>query len=183
MRKSFLKKLKMEQKKLKSIIESLLFISGEPIKVEKLAKIAGATLKQTAEAARELISQYQEKGLKILEKDGSFQMVSLPENKVYLDHLIKSDFQEDLSRAALETLAIVAYRGPVSRAQMEEIRGINSSFILRRLLIRGLIEKIDNPQDARSYLYRVAFDFLKRLSLEKVKDLPQYEELSKSEII
>lgn len=174
----------MEQKNLKSIIESFLFISGEPVKIKKLAKTAGAALKQTEEAVEELTNEYKDnRGLRILKKEDSVQMVTAPENKPYLDKLIKSEFQEDLSRPALETLAIIAYRGPISRAQLEEIRGVNSSFILRKLLIRGLTERIENPKDVRGYLYQISFDFLKRLGLEKIEDLPKFNELSKSEIV
>ena len=89
---------------------------------------------------------------------------------------MKSEFSEELSRAAIETAAIIAYQGPITRAEIEYVRGVNSSFILRGLLMRGLVERIENPKDARSYLYRISFDFLKHLGLTKIEDLPQYQE-------
>jgi len=94
--------------------------------------------------------------------------------------LVKNDLEEDLSRATLEVLAVVAYRGPISRAQIEEVRGVNCSFTLRNLLMRGLVERVENPNDSRSYLYKISFDFLKHLGLGNVKELPNYEELEKS---
>lgn len=120
------------------------------------------------------------RGLRLVEKDGEWQMASAPENSEIVGNLIKSEFEEDLTKASLETLAIVAYKSPVSRAEIDNIRGVNSSFILRNLLIRGLIERIDNPRDARSYLYRPSFDFLKHLGLSKIEDLPNYGELTKA---
>lgn len=162
---------------LKSIIESLLFISGEPIKIKKLAKLCGKSVPEVENALMKLQNDYRKGGLRILKKDLKVQMVTAPETAAYTQTLIKSELQEDLSRASLETLAVIAYRGPISRAKIEDIRGVNSSFILRKLLIRGLIERIINPKSRRSYLYRISFDFLKKLGIEKVGDLPDYNNL------
>lgn len=162
---------------LKSIIESLLFVSGEPIKIKKLAKLCDRPMPEVENALMELQNEYRKRGLRILKKDSKVQMVTAPELAEYAQKLIKSELQEDLSRASLETLAVIAYRGPISRAQIEDIRGVNSSFILRKLLIRGLVERIINPKSKRSYLYKISFDFLKRLGVEKIEDLPDFENL------
>jgi segregation and condensation protein B len=71
----------------------------------------------------------------------------------------------------------------LSRAEIEEIRGVNTSFTLRQLAIRGLVEKTDNPNDARAYLYKISFDFLRHLGMEKIEDLPRYRELRERELI
>lgn len=170
--------------KLKSILESLLFAHGEPLSLAKISKTLCADEDDTRSALQELAAEYtqKERGLILLEKDGEYQLGSKPEHAAYIDKLVKSEMSEELSKAAAETLAIIAYKGPISRAEIEHIRGVNSSFTLRNLLLRGLAERIENPKDARSYLYRISFDFLKHLGLAKIEDLPQYKELHKEEI-
>ncbi len=175
----------MNKTQLKLILESLLFTLGEPVKIKKLAKILKADLKKVEQAVEELADDLKnnQRGLRILKKEDQIQMVTAPEANDWVEKIFKSELQEDLSRASLETLAIIAYRGPITRAQIDFIRGVNSSFIVRNLLIRGLVERITNPQDARSYVYKISFDFLKKMGLEKVEDLPEYEKFSKDERI
>ena len=83
--------------------------------------------------------------------------------------------QKDLGKAALETLTIILYRAPVSKGELDYIRGVNSSFILRNLLVRGLVERSINPNDKRSFVYRPTFDLLSHLGIAKIEDLPEYE--------
>jgi segregation and condensation protein B len=82
-----------------------------------------------------------------------------------------------LGKAGLETLAIILYQGPISRADIDYIRGVNSQFIVRNLLIRGLIERVDNPTDARSFLYKTTLDLLSHLGISKIQDLPEYDQV------
>ncbi len=165
--------------KLKSVIESILFSVGEPISIEKLAKTLRKEMPEISQALQELKSYYQNHhtGLRIISKHNKIQLVSAPENSQYIEKLVKSDLQQELTPASLETLAIIAYKGPTTRAEIEEIRGVNSSFILRNLLIRGLIEKKGNPDDYRSYIYDISFNFLKKLGLKSRQELPQYKSL------
>ncbi len=169
----------MDQIKLKSIIESLLFVSGEPMKLKVIAQIAKVPVSEVKDALLVLHNDLRSgnRGLGIIEKEDEVQMATAPENSEFVRKMMEADMKSDLSRATLETLAIVAYRGPLTRMKVEEIRGVNCSFTLRYLLIRGLVERIDNPEDSRSYLYKISFDFLKKLGLEKISDLPRYEEL------
>ncbi|MBI2121552.1 MAG: SMC-Scp complex subunit ScpB [Candidatus Sungbacteria bacterium] len=167
---------------LKNVIESILFVHGDPLSAEKLAKICHAQKEDIRTTLEELRKEFADRGLVILEKDGAWQFGTNPENSKMLEDLAKGEFSEELTKAALETITIVAYKGPLTRAQIEFVRGVNSSFILRNLLLRGLVERIDNPQDARSYLYRISFDFLKHFGLTKVEDLPNYEEFKKEKI-
>lgn len=172
----------MDQSKLKSIIESVLFVSGAPISIKKISKIIKVKNSEIEKAVEALSDNYKEenRGICILRKEDKIQLVSTPSNSEYVGKFTKSNLQEDLSPASLETLAVVSYRGPITRFGIEEIRGVNSSFILRNLLIRGLIERTENPNDTRSYLYKISFDFLKKLGIEKIEDLPDYEELKLS---
>ncbi|MCK4919092.1 MAG: SMC-Scp complex subunit ScpB [Candidatus Pacebacteria bacterium] len=166
-----------------SILESLLFISGEPMSFRKLAKIINEKEKEIIASAESLAKKYGEVngGLKIIIKDSKVQMVTAGENSEFVEKFFKADIEGDLSRAALEVLSAVAYRGPISRSEIEEIRGVNCSFTLRHLTIRGLVERINNPNDARAYLYKISFDFLKKLGIEKVEDLPKFNELKEKE--
>lgn len=165
-----------------SIIETILFTYGEPMSLEKLAKITKAKKEEVHEALSALAREYEGRGLAILKKGDEYQLGSNPAYANYIEELVKSEFSEELSKAAIETVAIIAYKGPVTRAQIEYVRGVNSSFTLRNLLMRGLIERVENPKDARSYLYRVSFDFLKHLGLTRLEDLPQYDEFRKEKI-
>lgn len=160
---------------MKSIIESILFSIGEPISVEKLTKAIGKSKDLIKKTLEDLEDEYKKenRGLRIIKKGDKVQLVSSPENSLYIEKLIKDELQEDLTPASLETLAIIAYKGPVTRAEIEEIRGVNSSFILRNLLIRGLIERKGHPEDARAYIYEVSFSFLKKLGLNSIKELPK----------
>jgi len=123
------------------------------------------------------------KGMAILTKEDEVQMATNPENAGIVDQLVKSEIQENLSKAGLEVLAIVAYRGPMTRMDVEAIRGVNCSFTLRSLLMRGLVERIENPRDNRGYLYKISFEFLKKMGVENVAGLPDFETLSKDERI
>ena len=167
---------------LKSIIESILFVHGDPIRIEKIAGIVKKSRGEVVSALDELKKEYENRGFALVENNGEWQLGSHPENAPYIEDLAKSEFSEELSRAALETLAVIAYKGPLTRPDIEYIRGVNCSFTLRNLLMRGLIERGENPKDARSFLYRVSIDFLKHLGLAKLDDLPRYEEF-RTEII
>lgn len=174
----------MENTKLRSVLESLLFVCGEPVKTARLAKIAGVGKNEVEAALNELSGDYKkgERGLRIIQKDGSVQLATDPENAETVGQLVSGELGADLSRSALETLSIVAYRGPITRMQIEAIRGVNASYVLRSLLVRGLVERKEAP-DIRGYLYEISFDFLKALGIESAKQLPDWEILSKNEKI
>lgn len=175
----------MEIEKLKSIIESVLFSVGEPVKIAKLVKITSATKPELENALMMLGAEYAgaNRGLTLLRKEDEVQLATNPENATYVDQIIKSELQESLSTSALEVLSIIAYRGPLTRTDVEAIRGVNCSYTVRNLLMRGLIERVDNPKDNRSFVYKISFDFLKKMGLESVEKLPDFETLSKDERI
>lgn len=161
----------------KSILESLLFLVGEPVKITKLARVLELDEAQISESLTDLKNDLENcrRGLQLVIHNKEAQLVTSKNNARIIEKFVKSDFEEDLSQAALETLAVIAYRGPVSRAKIEDLRGVNCSFILRSLAIRGLIERKENPEDRRSHLYQVSFDFLRHLGLSCLRDLPEFE--------
>lgn len=173
----------MESNQLKSLIESLLFVSGEPLKIKKIAATAGVSATKVQNAANLLREDLLagKRGIQLIEKDEEIQLVTSAENSKLMDEFLKNEMEQGLSRASLETLAIVAYRGPLTRIEIEEIRGVNCSYSLRYLLLRGLIERLENPADSRSWHYQISFDFLRKLNLFKKEDLPRYEELKKND--
>ncbi|HRY82886.1 MAG TPA: SMC-Scp complex subunit ScpB [Candidatus Moranbacteria bacterium] len=170
----------MEIEKLKSIIESILFVNGEPVKISKIAKVTGAKTPEIENAIMVLQGEYSgNRGIIIIKKEDQIQMATASENSEIISELVKSEIQESLSKAALEVLSIVAYRGPISRINIEAIRGVNCTFTLRNLMMRGLLERVENPTDNRSYLYKISFEFLKKLGLDDISKLPDFETLSK----
>lgn len=171
----------MEETRIKSIIESLLLAVGDPMKIAKLAKVIGVKEAEIESALLSLEEDYVGKrGFALLRIGAEVQLATDPENGEFVSKLIKGEMQESLSQASLEVLSIVAYRGPVSRAEIEAIRGVNCSFTLRSLLIRGLVEKMENSDDNRRYLYMISFDFLKKLGVDNVNKLPEWEALNVS---
>lgn len=176
------KKSASTDKRVSAIVETLLLAHGEPITLAKLAKASGFSLAEIAEAITALTRMYTDRGFAILEKDGEVGLGTNPAYAEYAENLLREEFTESLSRAALETLAIIAYKGPIARASIDFIRGVNSSFIVRNLAMRGLIEHVENHADGRAYLWRVSFDFLKHIGITRIEDLPEFTALHKKEI-
>lgn len=172
-----------EEKNLPAILESILFVHGESMALEHLCAIADADEEIVKAALAGLAENLNGRGIMLIEKDGSWQLASHPLHARFVEGLVKGEFGDELSRASMETLAVVAYKGPISRAGIEYVRGVNSSFTLRALLMRGLIERVDNPKDTRAYLYRTSIDFLKHLGFSRAEDLPRYRELSQEVVI
>lgn len=165
----------------KQAVESLIFVSGKPIGIKRLCQVIKADSESVKQALEELQGQYREesRGVRIITRGESVQMVSAPESGEAIKNYLTFELQENLSVAALETLAIIAYRGPITRARIEAIRGVNCVYILRNLLIRGLVDKKRSQDDQRMSVYEVSFEFLRHLGVEKPADLPEYLELSK----
>jgi len=167
---------------LKSVIESVLFLHGEPVTVQRLAKLAGGKPAQVHAALEELRDEYRERGIVLIQNGEEWQLATNPANKAVIEKLARSEFADDLSKAGLEVLAIVAYKGPISRTSIDYLRGVDSSYSLRNLLLRGLVSREENTKDRRSYLYRIATEFLKHLGLARLEDLAHYKELKKQEV-
>ena len=158
-------------------IEAVLFWKAEPISMKKLASLLGTDLTSVKAGLSDLEASLQGRGLALVQTDDEVMMGTAKELAPLIEQLTKDELARDLGKAGLETLSIVLYQGPISRADIDHIRGVNSQFILRALLIRGLVERIDNPGDARSFLYKATLDTLAHLGLGKIADLPEYDQV------
>jgi len=158
-------------------LEALLFIHGEPLTFKKIGTVLGVPPDELepliAEYKKELESS--NRGLQLVVGSDKAQLVTKPEFNPILDQFIKEEITEDLSPASLEALSIIAYLGPISRAKIEYLRGVNSIVILRSLMIRGLIERLPDPEHPSGFLYRATFDLLRHLGITDKAALPEYE--------
>lgn len=163
----------------KKALLAILFVAGNPVTTAELSKfleISEEEVDSEIEAVRTELEQF---GLVITKMGSSYQMATAPEVSTVVKNFSQSQLREKLTEAAIETLAIVAYKQPVSRAEIESIRGVNSQYILKLLLQRGLVEKIPSKNDARVLLYQTTHEFLQHLGIKDTKELPSFEEIEK----
>ncbi|KAB8142769.1 SMC-Scp complex subunit ScpB [Chloroflexia bacterium SDU3-3] len=154
------------------LVEALLFVSGEPLTVAQLAKAVEATPDAVEAALAELASQ-PGRGIRVQRMDDRLQLVSAPEAGQAIERLLGVQTSARLSAAALETLAIIAYRQPITRAQVDEVRGVDSSGVVRALLARDLIAESGRLETVgRPILYAVTELFLRQFGLSSLGDLP-----------
>lgn len=158
-------------------IESLLFVSNKPLKIKQLAKLTDSSEELVRLAATELAQSRAGTGIVLLEAPDGLQLATNSQNSDLVKAFLNADLRESLTEATVEVLAIIGYRQPISKAEIEAIRGVNSQYSLRSLLMRGLIEKIPNPRDARGSLYQVTTEFLQQMGITSVDELPDFQEL------
>ena len=165
-----------------SIIESLLFVSGEPLKIKEIAAIINCDMDFTKELVKDLSRTYEleARGIKLITLNDCYQLVTREENSDYIQKLLRVNTRQSLSQAALETLAIVAYKQPITRIIVDEIRGVKSDRGILTLVDKNLIKecgRMDVP--GRPILYSTTSEFLKCFGLEKLEQLPPLEEFMK----
>jgi len=162
----------------RAALEALLFHYGEPVTLKKIAsilRIKEAEASTLALALRETLAADATRGLMVLRNGDEVQLVTKPEFKDVGERIVEEEFREELTPAALETLSLIAYLGPVSRPTVDYVRGVNSSYTVRNLMMRGLIERFQEAEKGHAYSYRVSFDFLKHMGLSDARELPEYE--------
>lgn len=169
-----------DRKKIKSQILSILFVASKPVNIKELVDTLDITEDETREAISELVSENQNSGVILLAHNNRLQLSSNPDNSPAVKKFLSLELREKLTDAALETLAIIVYKQPVSKAEIENIRGVNSQYSLRHLLIRGLIEKVASTSDRRMQLYKTTLEFMQHLGIKDMKELPDFEELTKN---
>src|SRR3989339_1024925 len=176
---------------LQNKIEAILFWKGEPMSRKRLAEILSSSAKasdgqgrigqlEINEAIEKLKENLKNRGIVLIEKDDEITLGTAPELSPLIEKLQKEELNKELSRASLETLSIILYKNGISRAEIDYIRGVNSSFILRALSVRGLIEKNPDPKDSRRFLYRPSFDLMSFMGVKSVEELPDWAEVHDS---
>ncbi len=169
---------------LKAQLESLIFVAIKPVSVKELATATGAKASEIEEALNALIADYQERnsGLALIKHNGQYQLTTISENATLVKDFLKSEASGELSQPSLEALTIIAYRGPISKLELERIRGVNCSLIIRNLLLRGLIEEKFDKSKQENY-YTVTMDFIRFLGIGSLEELPDYVQLNNSETL
>jgi segregation and condensation protein B len=160
-------------------IEAILFVADEPLTVHQLSRVAEVTTAEVESCLGALTEACRMRGVRVQRNLEAFQLVSAPEAAPYIDRLLGSGSERRLSGAALEVLAIVAYKQPITRAGVEAIRGVNSDRTLRTLQTLNLIVDTGRMDTVgRPVLFGTTFDFLQHFGLESLKDLPPVEQLT-----
>ncbi len=159
-------------------IEAILFWKGEPMSLKKLGDVLNVSKEEVSLALQNLKSNLQDRGVVLVENGEEVMLGTAPELGKLFEDLQKEELNRELSKASLETLSIVLYKNGVSRAEIDYIRGVNSSFTLRALSIRGLVEKITDAKDSRRYIYKPSFELLNYMGVKSVEELPDYAEVS-----
>ncbi|MBA7711569.1 Segregation and condensation protein B [subsurface metagenome] len=165
-----------------SVTEAVLFASDEPLSAERLADIVGTSVKQIRTYIKNLNDKYQanNNAFRIEQIAGGYQMLTLSPYNHWLKKLLRVRSDSKLSPAALETLAIIAYKQPVIRADIEAIRGVAVGEIARSLMYKGLVRIVGRAEVlGRPMLYGTTKKFLEVFGLNSLKDLPKIEELKK----
>lgn len=164
---------------LESQIEAILFWKNEPVSKKKLCQIFDKKEEEIDQAIVSLKEKLRDGGIVLTELENEITLGTSKEISSTIEKLTKEDLDKDLGKAGLETLSIILYQGPISRSEIDYIRGVNSNFILRNLLIRGLIEKDDNPKDQRSFLYKPTLELMSYLGIKNMTELPDLESVKK----
>lgn len=153
-------------------IEAILFYLGEPATVRQLSSMLKATDADVRGGLLELRETLAGRGMALIENGDEVALRTAPEASELITAIRKEELERDVGKAGLETLTIILYQGPITRARIDYIRGVNSAFIVRQLMVRGLIERMDNPADQRSFLYKPSLELLSFLGLSSIDDLP-----------
>ncbi len=167
---------------LEAKIEALLAVAPRPLNMKKLAELTGAKKEEVRQAVADLADRLKAagSGVVVVRVDDEVRMGSSPEAAKVVEDFIKDEITGELTRPQLETLTVIAYRGPVSKAELEQIRGVNCAIIIRNLLMRGLIE--ESPDNGIEQ-YRVSMEFMRFLGASSASELPDYETLRRDKRI
>lgn len=166
--------------KLSRLLEALLFVSSKPLPVRTLVRLTEAKPEQVKSALSEIRDRFQSEdhGLRLQETGDTVQLVTHPDAGKLLTRYLQEEEFGELTRPALETLTIIAYRGPITKSDLDTLRGVNCALILRNLLIRGLVTAHGEPRTVTT-TYTVSHEFLRHLGAARPEDLPQFDALSK----
>ena len=155
-------------------IEAVLFYRTEPVKFSELAEFFSVPQEDILLAINELSKTLSTHSIRVAITDTTAQLVTAPEVSELIENMRKEELRGEIGKAGAETLAIIIYKGPLSRVEIDRIRGVNSTFIIRNLLIRGLVERRPHPTDTRSYTYAITPALLNHLGIQSRESLPEF---------
>ena len=167
-----------------SAIESLLFVHGDPISLKEMSSILDEDIQVVEKLMEEFENLYNRpnRGIKVYKIDNKYQLGTKPENEKYIVKLLKTNQRQSLSQAAIETLSIISYKQPITRVEIEEIRGVRSDKAIQTLLEKDLIKESGRLEVVgRPILYGTTDNFLKQFGIEKLEELPVLEEIANDE--
>ncbi len=170
---------------IKSVIESLLFVSGEPLALKDLSNNLEVDSKTIIEIIDEMIKEYNEegRGITLLAINGGYQLVTKAENSEYIQKLLKRNRRQSLSQASIESLAIISYKQPITRIDIDEIRGVKSESALQKLVEKNLIKEVGRLEvPGRPILYGTTDEFLRQFGLTNLSELPSLDLYTDAEI-
>lgn len=156
-------------------IEALLFYKGCEMSVRELSKSFNVPEQDVLSAIDTLRQSLQDRGIVVIFHNNRVSLATAPEMSELIEAITKEELSKELSKAALETLSVIIYRGPVRKSEIDYIRGVSSQFSIRNLLVRGLIEKSESESDGRSYAYQPSMQLLEYLGVTDVTQIPDYE--------
>ncbi len=159
----------------KTEIEAILLFKNEPVTLKELSQILNESVENIKKLVEELQEEYKDRGIVLVGDGESVELGTNPKLSSLIEAMQKEEVEKSLGRAGLETLSIILYKGPVSRREIDYIRGVNSSFIIRNLLIRGLVERTESKDAGRGYSYKPTLDLLKHLGLKSRENLPEFK--------
>lgn len=169
--------MNLEQK-----IEAVLFYKNEPLEIKEISKILSVSEKETRESLQNLSKSLENRGISLIMTGEEVSLATAKEMKEVIEQIAKDEMSSDIGKAGLETLTIILYTGGASRREIDYVRGVNSNFILRALSMRGLVERVPDPKDQRSFKYKGSLNLLAHLGIKRVEELPEFESL-KAKII
>lgn len=171
----------MDIREIKSIVEGLLFVAGDAVPIKDLCSVISIDETTLRRIVNQMMDSFSEenRGVQIIEVNNCYQLCTKPEHYEYIERLVKPQSRQGLSQASLETLAIIAYKQPITKSQVDYIRGVKSEGCIARLVEKDLIyeaDRMDGP--GRPILYRTTDSFLKLFGLKSLKELPVLKELT-----
>jgi len=164
---------------LESKIGAILFYKNEPLEIKKLSNLLNEREENIRDALQNLSNSLEKSGICLVNTETEVSLATAPEMSGFIEQIAKDEMSKDIGKAGLETLAIILYNGPISRREIDYIRGVNSTFILRNLCIRGLIEREPDLKDQRTFRYKGSLALLAHLGIKTTKELPEFETFKK----
>ena len=164
--------------RIKSAIESLLFVSGDPLSIKDITNALESNIKLVKEVLDEMVLEYdsEKRGIKLISINGEYQLVTKAENSDFVQKLLKKNKRQSLSQASLESLAIIAYKQPITRVDIDEIRGVKSESAINRLVEKDLIKEVGRLEvPGRPMLFGTTEEFLRQFGLRELNELPSLD--------